>query len=651
MKNTMNRGRSQVIWRYLPKSTFRFNESGGWCEVGDVTIRDPKPLSAAVANALGHELRRWNAISPTAYPDPDTQAGQYEMGEPHAVMYDLWPLVFVCRLCGRTHWYPDLDRLNGVNDRLSCRSCRQPGVLRQVPYAYVCECGEKEPVYIAKHATDHKIVLRDKGSFEDSYWYCEDCKIPLRRNPREGLGYRGCKCGKAKRGVLLQDTRSYYAQTLQLVQVEPTVLDRWRDNPRFPELLAAASVAASCYRPQHLLELASRGPANESGASPEIQAMRDALINRGMSVVEVEELIQDSLTRAAADPWAAYERANGDLFGGAIPALHDSRQTVEYIFTRDEPTMGSLTLGQMRADSEAAGDSVTASRLRGEELIAADLGLRDLAVVEALPLLLAGYGYTRYFPAPQASDDSDGSGKKSTLELRSFPAHRNKIPIYTAQNTTEAFAYRLDPWRLAAFLERNAVAQAPRPIESEPHLRAWLLRVGETLVRQHESHLVLTPWEEQADQQIDLPSAFLFGVLHSVSHVLKATAHRYVGLDADSLAEYLFPAHSSGLLYVSSHVAFTLGGIDSVVRSNLSPWLQAAREFAGQCSFDPVCSASGGACLACLYPKFGCGYFNRTVSRAFLFGGRILGHSEPVTGFWEDGVAELGAQLKKESGG
>src|SRR3989475_12519042 len=98
----MNRGRSQVIWRYLPGSTFRFNESGGWCEVTDITIRDPKPLSAARANAFAHELRRWNAISPSGYPDPDIQDGQYEMGDPQAVMYDLWPIVFFSRLCGRT---------------------------------------------------------------------------------------------------------------------------------------------------------------------------------------------------------------------------------------------------------------------------------------------------------------------------------------------------------------------------------------------------------------------------------------------------------------------------------------------------------------------------------------------------------------------
>jgi len=50
-----------------------------------------------------------------------------------------------------------------------------------------------------------------------------------------------------------------------------------------------------------------------------------------------------------------------------------------------------------------------------------------------------------------------------------------------------------------------------------------------------------------------------------------------------------------------------------------------------------------------LYPKFGCSYFNRTVSRAFLYGGQILGHSKPVKGFWEVGVAEFASDLKKDS--
>jgi hypothetical protein len=153
-------------------------------------------------------------------------------------------------------------------------------------------------------------------------------------------------------------------------------------------------------------------------------------------------------------------------------------------------------------------------------------------------------------------------------------------------------------------------------------------------VERGEAHFVLTSFEQEAGQSVDVNSALSFGVLHTLSHVLKATAHRYVGIDGDALSEYLFPAHSAGLLYVSTHVEFTLGGIDSVFRSNLLQWFGSARDYAGRCSFDPVCSSSGGACLACLYPKFGCTHFNRTVSRAFLFGGMVSGRLEPIIGYW-----------------
>jgi hypothetical protein len=208
--------------------------------------------------------------------------------------------------------------------------------------------------------------------------------------------------------------------------------------------------------------------------------------------------------------------------------------------------------------------------------------------------------------------------------------------------------YELDPWRLAAFLQVNRIATPPPDARvSDAAIRAWLLMLSYPLVQFGESHFVLNSFETEAGKTVEPATAALFGALHSVSHVLKATAHRYVGMDADSLAEYLFPAHSTGLIYVSSHVAFTMGGIDSVFRANLTQWLGSAREYAGQCSFDPVCSHAGGACSACLYPKFGCHYFNRTVSRSFLFGGKALGLPEPIVGLWQPEVTSEAALLHR----
>src|SRR5262249_29001012 len=159
------------------------------------------------------------------------------------------PLVFICRECGRVHFYQEVGRLQHTNDRLGCRSCKGRDQFRQVPYAYICECGRLDTVYIPSkvahlpnHNWDHFIELVNRGSFHDSFWRCKDCRCPLYRNAREGLGFRRCECSprKGKRGVLLEDSRLHYSQTLDLVDIEPKALERWKDNARFGDLLLGA---------------------------------------------------------------------------------------------------------------------------------------------------------------------------------------------------------------------------------------------------------------------------------------------------------------------------------------------------------------------------------------------------------------------------
>ncbi len=639
----------------MPGATFRYNESGGWCEVTNVTMRNAESLKPALAAALAQSLRRWHAIGPADFPDPEAQPGKYVVGEPFGIHYSVWPTVFTCRNCGQVHFYSDLERLRSFNDRMGCRTCKGQSMLRQVPYAYICECGRKESLYIQKHDNSHVIVLVNKNRFEDSYWWCKTCHTALQRNSREGLGFRSCTCAprKGKRGIVLQDSRIYYSQTLEMVEVESGILAKWASNPRFSDFLLAGVLVAAAYRPSHMLDLATWS-ASSTGAdalTPELRAMRDLMISGGVSQAEADSMAHKAMEAAGQDPWVTYDECLE-----AVPHLRArdwraSRQTVEYLFVRDEPSMVSVSLDQLIAEHLAIGDEVSTARLESERVLALDLGLVDLAVIEELPTFLGGYGFTRWFPTPQADEDGgDGAHTPSTLALKAFPDQDGKIPIYAAKNTTEAFMYRLDPWRLAAFLSANRITMPqPAEIQTEANLRALLLQLGAPLVELGESHFVRTPFELEAGLQTDAASALMFAVLHSVSHALKATAHRYVGMDGDSLAEYLFPAHSAGLMYVSSHVDFTLGGIDSVFRGNLTQWLGSVRDYAGQCSFDPVCSHSGGACSACLYPKFGCTYFNRTVSRSFLFGGRVSGLDVPVVGFWEHRVSELAGLFRGSS--
>src|SRR5260370_35318224 len=86
-----------------------------------------------------------------------------------------------------------------------------------------------------KHEFDHPIELVNKGSFQESFWRCKVCQKPLYKNARDGLGYRHCECSPKKwmRGILLGDSRVYYSQTIDLVEMEPAALDRWNRTLRF----------------------------------------------------------------------------------------------------------------------------------------------------------------------------------------------------------------------------------------------------------------------------------------------------------------------------------------------------------------------------------------------------------------------------------
>ncbi len=647
MQGEMTRGRSQVIWRFTPSAIFRYNDDNAWCMVTDVTMHKTKELEGVLADALADRLSYWNAIGLSGFPDPRTQPHKYIVGEPYWVRYDIWPTILVCENCKRIHWWGSVSRLKSTNDHLRCRSCGHiDDVLKQIPFAYVCECGNLETVYIPKCPTnaEHPVGFEDKRTFQDSYWYCQICKSRITQGSRAGLGVRACQCGKAMRGTTLIDPRVYYSQTIALVDIQPDALGVWKLNDNFANMLLGALLRIPSHNEKDIQNL-SRFKSSKGELSAELQAMKEILLEKGVSAEKVDAMVKESALKASADPWVKYveELSPCREYISGFDATN-CRQTIEYVFVRDEPSAVSISLKTLIEEAELRGDNESRDQLLSDRQLCESLGLVNIAVVQELPILLAGIGYSRHFAGPI---DFDGTSNKT--KLRSYKTDdEGKIPIYAARNTTEALLFELDPWRIAAFLQVNHVIEIPKEALSSVHvLRSWLLNISGKLHETGESHMQLLSFEKERGDAVDLPSAMIFGVLHTVSHTLMATAHQYVGIDQDALAEYLFPSHTACLLYASSHVKFTLGGIDAVFRANLSQWIGTARDFANSCSFDPVCSQSGGACVACLYTKFGCNYFNRSLSRAFLFGGHVKGIATNLFGYWSHKVTDETRNLRE----
>ena len=88
---------------------------------------------------------------------------------------------------------------------------------------------------------------------------------------------------------LLEDSRVFYSHTIDLVEIEPEALDRWKDNSRFGDLLLGAILRIPGYEATHLLDLAKKTTSTGT-LSPELKAMRDVLVERGMGIAEAEAL-------------------------------------------------------------------------------------------------------------------------------------------------------------------------------------------------------------------------------------------------------------------------------------------------------------------------------------------------------------------------
>lgn len=125
---------------------------------------------------------------------------------------------------------------------------------------------------------------------------------------------------------------------------------------------------------------------------------------------------------------------------------------------------------------------------------------------------------------------------------------------------------------------------------------------------------------------------------HTLSHALIRNLGERAGFGQDTMAEYLIPEMLTIGLYANVHQEFTLGALVSLVEHNLRSWLEASREGAQTCAWDPLCYDHEGACASCLQLAFGCERRSRNepLDRAVLYGssGSEREHFFKQ-GFWE----------------
>jgi hypothetical protein len=603
----MQRSRTQVLLHHLPGAVFR-HENGTIGQVMSVRAQPIDLSEELVLQVLGDELDNWTSKS--GFPEPPTaHRDSYEVVEPiDELTFDVWPLTLRCRRrgCQRLEIYNRLDEFLAKDKSGRCKRCN--GQMEQLDFLMVHKCGNLAQLNIPCCKTHgwEFMVFEDTGSFDSAELRC--MAAGCNGKPLRGmLGFRGCGCGdphdKQMRSLTVRAPNRFMTQRFALVSMERGPMDRLRTQQGADRIVIGSYLG---YFPDVIgaLDEVRRG---SSGVSAEQwQQMEKAMRDGGVP----EELIAGQRKAALGEDQGRFADVEKLLPDAVITAVGGMQKAAERALLFGRPkNRHTMRLGDFQKRARDLGLVASEKRLERAENALHDHGFSDLIVVDNFPIALVAYGFTRQ------------SGDPNEATVRAFQPTRKgsaKKPLYAAASNTEAVFLELDALRVRDWLVANELAdEGVAQLESAVDVKAFLLA------------------EAAADSQVHRAVDLL---CHTVSHALIRNLGERAGFGQDTMAEYLIPEMLTIGLYANVHQEFTLGALVSLVEHNLRSWLEASREGAQTCAWDPLCYDHEGACASCLQLAFGCERKarNETLDRAVLYGSSGSEREHFFhQGFWE----------------
>lgn len=671
----MQRGVSQLLFNYLPKRTVDWEDGLAIVMLGGVQLSSIWEDDRAIAllNEIGELLDRWRAAGGNVdpqFPDPRTEQGRFAIGLPEGIEATVLETALVCQQCSRLY-FPDrreVARSESGTLSLVCHACGKR-TLRQLGQVFVHGCGELVPITRWIPATrraadgtieptrhpiqcprcgadgqlampgrserikDMKIVCQrcDTVVIDRLIARCERCLQQIIRERRTGAG------GQEHVGENDSDDRSpedtivtrvamrisrysasdtYYPQTLSMLRLDRPAIATSPD----PEQTLLNSMLSSEQRPE-----TNRSQGDAIAAFARRLQMAEATGDRDEAA-----RIRDLIVTTATAPRVSVAPPPDENFVPAAPdlsrAISESlafRSTVNYRHAAQVIRIGG-------AATELLLDRVEDARIQ--------LGLKEILLVDDLPVITATFGYTRRSFDPTYEELSSQS---LPTQIRVFPSldHRaaqrlsradlvGTVPILAREGEHEGIFLSLDPGRVIHWLEANKITL---PMEDAPPMARILMALEEI--------------DRYYDKIWDRPiRRLVFGLVHSLSHAAMRAASRYAGIERTSISEYIFLPLLGTVIFDNSS-PFRLGGVETLVRDQLSAFLDALAEEATSCIYDTECIDHSGACHGCIHsPEIACRVFNHGLSRAFLIGGHApwadIATNDRIVGYWTfDGIA------------
>ncbi|WP_019008625.1 hypothetical protein [Deinococcus aquatilis] len=612
MPRELQRGQTQVLYRYLPEAIFDHDDFG-LCRVTTIEL-DPLEEDSlndiALFDAIGDAVGQWTDTFRTRFPDvrdPAKRMGRFRIGQPRAVGFTPYPENVQCRKCGYVTAYADVERKGSRRAQCPRHGCS--GTMKQLRYVEAHNCGRVQELNLPRNercpscgGTEAK--LYDPGRTALARWVCVKCDGQIR-----SLRMTPCKCEYSEdakkqnrpnheRYMRVYPTGEpglYNPLVVTFINFRKSDEQRLRDTPDAESLLLARAWGVLDGK---VLDLAREreqwvgGNAAKDEMNRQIvEALRKADPGNAL-VKQYDDKVNNPPGQDAINQVTTHL---GMALGGA-----PSRRLIEHVALRDNMRLTTPQLVAERLTDR--GEAVRGSEfLDGAQKAMQSLGLCTVEAVEDFPIAQAAFGYTRVTKDPRRSS------------VNPFMADEDgRLPLYTLPTETEALWFQLDPVKVASWLVRNQIVAGPAPTDPTAAW-AWLWRTA--LRDPNVAPGELTPAAEAVQT-----------LLHSISHIMLQRME-WSGYASSSIGEYLLPETLSFALYANRFTESKIGGLLTLFEQRLPLWLHEAGQQGRDCIYDPICAHDGSSCAGCLYREHNCVHFNKYLSRALLYGGPLPQHA------------------------
>lgn len=620
----MERGVAQVLANFVPGDLFDYGRRGITMQVDDWHEQQMEVDQRRIANHIQGRVSSYrNGHTP---PWSELDSARIDVFRPQKVFGEIFPTTMVCTRCQHVEYREHAQSFKHLRGRCGRSGCN--GQLQQLSFVVTHECGEIftiKPSPCDAHGFDD--IRLNRGVPEDMRTWSFECGIC--RGRTGSLGVTCDACGEYVATAQPTNAGSvFYPQREVIVDIPHVGVEE--DEIPYGEEWARILMAA------HIrdIDLETKGVTLEevatSGLSEEevledlieefgeetVEENKEMLLKarmgntptRGQVVAQNRDRVILPAERGEMDAGQAYTAISHELFtflratrgyeGGSMKASVEERH----------PTPRSL--------DSFLGEDVFIQKYPQAKLYRQKLDcihVTDAWIVDNFPLLNTVFGYTR------ASADAS----ETTLRAFEHPYSLDALTVWGDRSPSEAIILELNRAAIIDWLDENGyLAEVETPdVDDDADLKRWFLE-----------HIDNTQVQNPFAPIDDELTRVVYRLVHSASHSLMGTASEQCGLSTDSISELLLPTVPAIVLYAQSMEHFALGGMFTLFKTRIHPWIDDAIDHAERCIYDPACleDEDGAACHACLHvSEFTCEFFNGALDRGLLVG------NEEHTAFWD----------------